>query len=44
MVVVVFNVLFFYCLFVYCGEEVIDVVIDGVVLVVWDEVENCIYV
>lgn len=38
------DVFFMYCLFVYCGEEVMVGVIDGLQSVVWDEVENCLYV
>lgn len=44
MFVVVIDLVFMYCLFVYCGEEVIDDVLDGFNLVVFDEVENWLYV
>lgn len=38
------DVIVLYCLLVYCGDEIIDVVMDGLVSVVWDEVENWLYV
>lgn len=33
-----------YCLFVYCDDEVISEVMDGLNLVIFDEVENWLYV
>lgn len=41
---VVDDVLFMYCLLVYCGEEISEELLDDLCLVVWDQVENCLYV
>lgn len=41
---VYFDCLFMYCLFVYCGEEIFEKMFDYKNVVVWDEVENCLYV
>lgn len=38
------EVLFMYCLFVYWGEEVSYDMFDDFCVVVWDEVENWLYV
>lgn len=44
MILVDFEVIFIYCFFVDCGYEVDFSVIDGLQSVVWDEVENWLYV